>query len=111
MIKSPTHDDDLDDDMSENAIAKQQAAARNQGYDYNTVKQRTIKEKLEAATVCVQNFDFEGALMLFNKVIFYDKTIAEVYAEKAELYMKMCDFSSAIQQFKKALYFKHDDTW
>ena len=28
--------------------------------------------------------DYEGALIEFNKVIFYDKNVAQVYAEKAE---------------------------
>ncbi len=41
--------------------------------------------------------NYEGALIEFNKVLFYDKNIAEVFAEKAEIYIKMCDFSSAIQ--------------
>ena len=44
--------------------------------------------------------DYETALIHFSKVIFYDKNIPEVYAEKAEIYIKLCDFSSAIQQFK-----------
>tara|TARA_B110000305_G_C18771317_1_gene329726 strand:+ start:215 stop:379 length:165 start_codon:yes stop_codon:yes gene_type:complete len=53
-------------------------------------------ERLQAGTKCVTEMDYEAALMEFNKVIFYDKDIPEVYAEKAEIYMKLCDFSSAI---------------
>jgi len=53
--------------------------------------------------------DFDGALVEFNKVIFYDKTIPEVYAEKAEIYIKLCDFSSAISQFKKAIMLRPDE--
>jgi Tfp pilus assembly protein PilF len=53
--------------------------------------------------------DYETALIHFNKVIFYDKNIPEVYAEKAEIYIKLCDFSSAIQQFKKALQLRVED--
>ena len=68
-------------------------------------------EKLKLGTKCVQNMDYEGALIEFNKVIFYDKNIPEVYAEKAEIYIKLCDFSSAIQQYKKALLIRNDDTW
>ena len=56
-----------------------------------------VYERLKAGTACVQNLDYEGALIEFNKVIFYDKNIPEVYAEKAEIYIKLCDFSSAIQ--------------
>lgn len=52
------------------------------------------------------------ALVEFNKVLFYDKTIPEVYVEKAEIYIKLCDFSSAIQCYKKALNLKHtEETW
>jgi len=54
-------------------------------------------ERLKAATEHVQALDFDSALVEFNKVIFYDKNIPEVYAEKAEIYIKLCDFSSAIQ--------------
>ena len=55
--------------------------------------------------------DYEGALIEFNKVIFYDKNIPEVYAEKAEIFIKLCDFSSAIQQFKKALQLRNESIW
>jgi len=55
--------------------------------------------------------NYERALIEFNKVLFYDKNIGEVYAEKAEIYIKMCDFSSAIQQFKKALIIRQDENW
>jgi len=47
--------------------------------------------------------NLEGALAEFTKIIFYDKNIAEVYAERAIIYIKLCDFSSAISNFKKAL--------
>ena len=67
------------------------------GYDFNQVKEKKIKERLNAASECIHKLDYEGALIEFNKVIFYDKNIPEVYAEKAEIYMKLCDFSSAIQ--------------
>jgi Tfp pilus assembly protein PilF len=55
-----------------------------------------IEEKLKEGTKAVYNMDYETALIHFNKVIFYDKNIPEVYAEKAEIYIKLCDFSSAI---------------
>jgi len=55
--------------------------------------------------------NYERAFIEFNKVLFYDKNIGELYAEKAEIYIKMCDFSSAIQQFKKALIIRQDENW
>jgi hypothetical protein len=39
------------------------------------VKEKKIMEKLESGTLCVNNMDYEGALIEFNKVIFYDKNI------------------------------------
>ena len=66
-------------------------------FDFNQVKEKMIMERLQAATEQVNQMHYERALIEFNKVLFYDKNIGEVYAEKAEIYIKMCDFSSAIQ--------------
>ena len=70
-------------------------------------------ERLHKANDCIEVNNFEGALVEFNKIIFYDKNskfslcksriVPEVYAERAEIYIKLCDFSSAISNFKKAL--------
>lgn len=65
--------------------------------DFGQAIEKKIMQKMQEGTECVQNMDYEGALIAFNKVIFYDKKIPEVYAEKAEIYIKLCDFSSAIQ--------------
>lgn len=64
-------------------------------------------EKLRHAEEALECDDLDTALVEFNKVLFYDKTIPEVYVEKAEIYIKLCDFSSAIQCFKKAINLKH----
>lgn len=37
--------------------------------------------------------------------------VPEVYAERAEIYVKLCDFSSAIANFKKALSLKYMNEW
>ena len=80
-------------------------------FDFNQVKEQKIMEKLQKGTEFVEATDYESALIEFNKVIFYDDKIAEVYAEKAEIYIKLCDFSSAIQQFKKALQVRPEESW
>eukprot|EP00354_Favella_ehrenbergii_P002757 CAMPEP_0170471194 /NCGR_PEP_ID=MMETSP0123-20130129/13477_1 /TAXON_ID=182087 /ORGANISM="Favella ehrenbergii, Strain Fehren 1" /LENGTH=94 /DNA_ID=CAMNT_0010738725 /DNA_START=64 /DNA_END=348 /DNA_ORIENTATION=- len=76
-------------------------------FDYNQIKEDKILEKLRKAEEALECEDLDTALVEFNKVLFYDKTIPEVYVEKAEIYIKLCDFSSAIQCFKKALTLKH----
>ena len=80
-------------------------------FDFNQIKEDKILEKLRRAEEALECDDLDTALVEFNKVLFYDKTIPEVYVEKAEIYIKLCDFSSAIQQFKKALAIKHQDDW
>lgn len=79
--------------------------------DFNHIKEEKILEKLRKAEEALEREDLDQALVEFNKVIFYDKTIPEVYVEKAEIYIKLCDFSSAIQCFKKALFLKQNDEW
>jgi hypothetical protein len=39
------------------------------------------------------------------RVIILCCVVPEAYAERAEIYIKLCDFSSAISNFKKALSF------
>ena len=72
-------------------------------YDFSRIKEDEILSHLRKAEEALEEEDWELALVCFNKVIFYDKSIPEVYIEKAEIFIKICDFSSAIQCFKKAL--------
>lgn len=64
-------------------------------------------QRLRNAEQALDDEDYEQALVEFNKVLFYDKAIPEVYVEKAEIYIKLCDFSSAISCFKKALHLRN----
>lgn len=75
-------------------------------------------EKLHRANDYLEEGNLEEALAQFNKILFYDKRskltlqlVPEVYAEKAEIYIMLCDFSSAIAHFKKALSLKHVLEW
>lgn len=63
-------------------------------------KKQIIMDRLHRASDFVEVGDLESALCEFNKILFYDKTIAEAYAERAVIYLKLCDFSSAIANFK-----------
>ena len=65
-------------------------------FEFNQIKEDKILEKLRRAEEALECDDLDTALVEFNKVLFYDKTIPEVYVEKAEIYIKLCDFSSAI---------------
>ena len=46
--------------------------------------------KLRKAEEALEDENLDKALVEFNKVLFYDKTIPEVYVEKAEIYIKLC---------------------
>ncbi len=67
------------------------------------MKEQKIIERLHRANDFIEVNNYEGALVEFQKILFFDKNIPEVYAERAEIYIKLCDFSSAISNFKKAL--------
>jgi len=82
-----------------------------QKFDFSKVKEEKKMEKLKRANDKIEVNDFEGALSEFSKILFYDKNIAEVYAERAVIYIKLCDFSSAISNFKKALQLKKVEEW
>lgn len=77
-----------------------------QKYEFSRIREEKILERLRKAEQALEEDDLEQALVEFNKVLFYDKSIPEVYVEKAEIYIKLCDFSSAISCFKKALNLK-----
>ena len=75
----------------------------NRNNNFSKIKEEHIFKKLNDAEKCLDKDDLEGALIEFNKVLFFEKTIPDVYVEKAEIFIKLCDFSSAIHCFKKAL--------
>ena len=64
--------------------------------DFPKLKEDHIFKKLNAAEQALEKDNLEEALIQFNKVLFFEKTIPDVYVEKAEIYIKLCDFSSAI---------------
>lgn len=78
---------------------------------FSEARKQIIMDRLHRASDFVEVGDLESALCEFNKILFYDKTIAEAYAERAEIYLKLCDFSSAIANFKKAIQLKYKDDW
>ncbi|CAI2365018.1 unnamed protein product [Moneuplotes crassus] len=78
---------------------------------FSDVKKQIIIDRLHRANDFVEVGDLESALCEFNKILFYDKSIAEAYAERAEIYLKLCDFSSAIANFKKAIQLKYKEDW
>ena len=110
-------------------------------FNFKEARKQIVVDRLHRARDFVDTGDFESALYEFNKIMFYEKegeagdgygakvsfmrsqenlrnnrvsdsSIApEVYAERAEIYVKMWDFSSAIAHFKKALRLKHKDDW
>lgn len=82
----------------ESSIAKGNDSAER--FVFSEAKKQIIIDRLHRASDYVEVGDLEAALCEFNKILFYDKTIAEAYAERAEIYLKLCDFSSAIANFK-----------
>ena len=56
---------------------------------FSEAKNQIIVDRLHRASDFVEVGDLESALCEFNKILFYDKSIAEAYAERAEIYLKL----------------------
>jgi len=78
---------------------------------FSDAKKQIIMDRLHRASDYVEVGDLEAALWEFNKILFYDKSIAEAYAERGEIYLKLWDFSSAIANFKKAIQLKNREEY
>lgn len=97
--------------QSENESSIMKGTETLEKFVFSEARKQIIVDRLHRASDFVEVGDLESALCEFNKILFYDKSIAEAYAERAEIYLKLCDFSSAIANFKKAISLKPNDDW
>ena len=59
-----------------------------------------LRQKL--AYYAVENEDFQKALKYLNKAIVLDPEVADYYTERGEVYLQICDFKSAILNYRRA---------
>nr|XP_058928545.1 tetratricopeptide repeat protein 16 [Kogia breviceps] len=51
---------------------------------------------------CLEQEDWEVAVLFFSRGLYLDSQLVEFYALRAEAYIQLCDFSSAVQNLRKA---------
>lgn len=70
--------------------------------DYDQLKEDKIEERRHAASKYVFNGETEKAILEYNRIIFLDPNNAKMYAERGNLFIKICDLGSAIANYRKA---------
>ncbi|XP_055255051.1 tetratricopeptide repeat protein 16 [Moschus berezovskii] len=61
-----------------------------------------VREYYHRAHQCLEQEDWEMAVLFFSRALHLDPQLVEFYALRAEAYMQLCDFSSAAQNLRKA---------
>ncbi|XP_012495108.1 PREDICTED: tetratricopeptide repeat protein 16-like [Propithecus coquereli] len=61
-----------------------------------------VREYYHQGQLCLEEEDWEMAVLLFSRALHLDPQLVEFYALRAEAYIQLCDFSSAAQNLRKA---------
>ncbi|XP_010855270.1 PREDICTED: tetratricopeptide repeat protein 16 [Bison bison bison] len=61
-----------------------------------------VREYYHRAHQCLEQEDWEMAVLFFSRALHLDPQLVEFYALRAEAYIQLCDFSSAAQNLRKA---------
>ncbi|EPQ17193.1 Tetratricopeptide repeat protein 16 [Myotis brandtii] len=59
---------------------------------------------------CLEREDWETAVVFFSRAIHLDPQLVEFYALRAEAYIQLCDYSSAVQNLRRAHSFQPENT-
>ncbi|XP_020924977.1 tetratricopeptide repeat protein 16 isoform X1 [Sus scrofa] len=69
-----------------------------------------IKEYYQQGHRCLEQEDWEVAVLFFSRALHLDSQMIEFYALRAEAYIQLCDFSSAAQNLRMAHASQPDNT-
>ncbi|TKC38090.1 hypothetical protein EI555_002022 [Monodon monoceros] len=61
-----------------------------------------VREYYHRGHQCLEQEDWEVAMLFFSRGLHLDSQLVEFYALRAEAYIQLCDFSSAAQNLRKA---------
>ncbi|KAB0406891.1 hypothetical protein E2I00_002020 [Balaenoptera physalus] len=61
-----------------------------------------VREYYHRGHQCLEQEDWEVAVLFFSRGLHLDSQLVEFYALRAEAYIQLCDFSSAAQNLRKA---------
>ncbi|XP_006835038.1 PREDICTED: tetratricopeptide repeat protein 16 [Chrysochloris asiatica] len=69
-----------------------------------------VREYYFQGQSCLEQEDWEMAVLFFSRALHLDSTLVDFYALRAEAYIQLCDFSSAAQNLRRAYTFKPENT-
>lgn len=75
-----------------------------------TIKQSVDFFSFMKAMQCKEEGDFQRAIQLIGKDMVLQRDQPRHYVEKAEMFLELCDFQSAILNYKKACFLEPNNT-
>ncbi|XP_054582693.1 tetratricopeptide repeat protein 16 isoform X1 [Eptesicus fuscus] len=69
-----------------------------------------VREYYHRGHWCLEREDWETAVLFFSRAIHLDPQLVDFYALRAEAYIQLCDYSSAVQNLRRAHSFQPDNT-
>ncbi|XP_047379802.1 tetratricopeptide repeat protein 16 isoform X3 [Sciurus carolinensis] len=68
-----------------------------------------VKEYYQRAHLCLEQEDWEMAVLFFSRALQLDPQLVDSYAWRAEAFIQLCDFSSAAQNLRRAYSFQPEN--
>ncbi|XP_070286710.1 tetratricopeptide repeat protein 16 isoform X1 [Myotis yumanensis] len=68
-----------------------------------------VREYYHRGHWCLEREDWETAVVFFSRAIHLDPQLVEFYALRAEAYIQLCDYSSAVQNLRRAHSFQPEN--
>lgn len=65
-----------------------------------------LREYYVRGKQCLEEKNWEMAVLFFSRALHLDPELVEFYILRAEAYTQLCDFSSAVQNLRKAYYYE-----
>ncbi|XP_042130783.1 tetratricopeptide repeat protein 16 isoform X3 [Peromyscus maniculatus bairdii] len=69
-----------------------------------------VKEYYHQGHVCLEQEDWEMAVLFFSRALHLDPQLVDFYVFRAEAFIQLCDFSSALQNLRRAYSYQPDNT-
>ncbi|KAL1786712.1 tetratricopeptide repeat protein 16 [Sigmodon hispidus] len=68
-----------------------------------------VKEYYHQGHQCLQQEDWEMAVLFFSRALHLNPQLADFYVFRAEAFIQLCDFSSALQNLRRAYSYQPDN--
>ncbi|XP_051022245.1 tetratricopeptide repeat protein 16 [Acomys russatus] len=86
-------------------------------YSNDVMKPRTagstvpikVKEYYHQGHNCLEHEDWEMAVLFFSRALHLDPTLVDFYVFRAEAFIQLCDFSSALQNLRRAFSYEPEN--